>query len=34
KNTDFKLEGFDYGLSPYLSSVWDLKQCLTSSARS
>ncbi|MCI25998.1 hypothetical protein A2U01_0047189, partial [Trifolium medium] len=22
KNTDFKLEGVDYGLSPYIFSVW------------
>jgi hypothetical protein len=33
KNTDFWLEGVDCGLSPYLSSVWEVKQCLTSSAR-
>jgi hypothetical protein len=32
KNTDFWLEGVDYGLSPYISSVWEVKQCLTSSA--
>jgi hypothetical protein len=34
KNTNFGLEGVDYGLSPYISSVWEVKQCLTSSARS
>jgi hypothetical protein len=34
KNTDFWLEGVDYGLSPYISGVWEVKQCLTSSARS
>jgi hypothetical protein len=34
KNTDFRLEGVNYGLSPYISGVWEVKQCLTSSARS
>jgi hypothetical protein len=23
KNTNFRLEGVDYGLSPYISSVWE-----------
>ncbi|KAK2352250.1 hypothetical protein QL285_096561 [Trifolium repens] len=34
KNTDFRLEGVNYGLSPCISSVWEVKQCLTSSTPS
>jgi hypothetical protein len=35
KNTNFRFQGVDYGLSLYLSSIWEvMKQCLTSSVGS